>query len=215
VKLETNYRSGPRICDAANKLIAHNTARVEKWSITSEPDKQDEVSAISCGTEMGECEFIANCIRRFMEQGYAPREIAVLARYNMLARQIREYLVRADIPVMSQARREQVDGTTPSDMDAIEAERVEAAGNWAGGGGVTVSTIHGMKGAEAEVVFVAGCEEGQLPGRGDAEENRRLCYVAMTRAKSKLILTYAKQRFQYGTMTTPNPSRFLREGGLL
>ncbi len=82
---------------------------------------------------------------------------------------------------------------------------------------VTMLTMHSAKGLEFPCVYVVGMEEGVFPGQrvvGDdeeLEEERRLCYVAMTRAKEKLTLTNAKQRMLFGR-TTPNaPSRFLEE----
>ena len=82
---------------------------------------------------------------------------------------------------------------------------------------VTLMTMHSAKGLEFPCVYVVGMEEGIFPGNravGDEEEleeERRLCYVAMTRAKEKLTLTNARQRMLFGR-TTPNaPSRFLNE----
>lgn len=82
---------------------------------------------------------------------------------------------------------------------------------------VTLMTMHSAKGLEFPSVYVVGMEEGIFPGNravGDEEEleeERRLCYVAMTRAKEKLTLTNARQRMLFGR-TTPNaPSRFLDE----
>lgn len=82
---------------------------------------------------------------------------------------------------------------------------------------VHMMTIHAAKGLEFPVVFLVGMEEGIFPSmqaRGDSdklEEERRLCYVAMTRAMQKLILTYAEIRRQYGREEYHRPSRFLRE----
>ena len=82
---------------------------------------------------------------------------------------------------------------------------------------VTMMTMHAAKGLEFPQVFVVGMEEGLFPGNramGDAEEmeeERRLCYVAMTRAKEKLTLTNARQRTLYGKTTPCMPSRFLNE----
>ena len=82
---------------------------------------------------------------------------------------------------------------------------------------VTMMTMHSAKGLEFPCVYVVGMEEGVFPGQrvlGDEEEleeERRLCYVAMTRAKEKLTLTNARSRMLFGR-TTPNaPSRFLEE----
>ena len=82
---------------------------------------------------------------------------------------------------------------------------------------VTMMTMHAAKGLEFPQVFVIGMEEGLFPGNramGDGaemEEERRLCYVAMTRAREKLTLTNARQRTLYGRTTPCMPSRFLNE----
>ena len=82
---------------------------------------------------------------------------------------------------------------------------------------VTMMTMHAAKGLEFPHVYVVGMEDGLFPGNramGDAEEmeeERRLCYVAMTRAKEKLTLTNARQRTLYGKTTPCMPSRFLNE----
>lgn len=82
---------------------------------------------------------------------------------------------------------------------------------------VTLMTMHSAKGLEFPSVYVVGMEEGVFPGQrafGDEEEleeERRLCYVAMTRAKEKLTLTNARQRMLFGRTTPGRPSRFLEE----
>lgn len=82
---------------------------------------------------------------------------------------------------------------------------------------VTMMTIHSAKGLEFPVVYVVGMEEGIFPGSSaqyseeELEEERRLCYVAMTRAKEKLVLTNCRQRMLYGRTSANPPSRFLDE----
>ncbi|MBP3894159.1 MAG: UvrD-helicase domain-containing protein [Atopobiaceae bacterium] len=82
---------------------------------------------------------------------------------------------------------------------------------------ITMMTIHSAKGLEFPVVFVAGMEEGLFPHRtheGDGasiEEERRLAYVAITRAERRLYLTYATTRRVFGSVQTNPPSRFLNE----
>lgn len=78
--------------------------------------------------------------------------------------------------------------------------------------GVTFSTIHGAKGREWDVVMVIGMEEGVLPGRGDIEEERRLAFVAITRARHYLSLSSVeRRRTQWGQEVKCQPSRFLEE----
>ena len=82
---------------------------------------------------------------------------------------------------------------------------------------VTMMTIHSAKGLEFPVVFIAGLEEGLLPHsqsmleRDELEEERRLMYVAMTRAKERLYLLRAKSRMLYGETKNNTPSQFLAE----
>ncbi len=83
---------------------------------------------------------------------------------------------------------------------------------------VTLMTLHAAKGLEFPVVFIVGMEEGLFPSErmgdpSDIEEERRLAYVGMTRAKEKLYLTFAKSRFTYGSRNYSMPSRFLTELG--
>lgn len=82
---------------------------------------------------------------------------------------------------------------------------------------VTLMTIHAAKGLEFPNVYVVGMEDGVFPGssavydQDELEEERRLCYVAMTRAKERLTLTNARQRMLYGRTSANLPSRFLDE----
>ena len=78
-------------------------------------------------------------------------------------------------------------------------------------------TLHSAKGLEFPVVFLVGMEEGVFPGfksigeDKDIEEERRLCYVGVTRAREKLFLTRSKQRTTFGSTSFNQPSRFLKE----
>lgn len=82
---------------------------------------------------------------------------------------------------------------------------------------VQLMTLHSAKGLEFPVVFIAGVEEGLFPHKmsieepGRLEEERRLCYVGVTRAMQKLYLTHAETRRLHGKEVFPRPSRFLRE----
>lgn len=82
---------------------------------------------------------------------------------------------------------------------------------------VKLMTIHAAKGLEFPVVFVGGLEETLFPNamsintREELEEERRLFYVAITRAKTRLWLTYANNRYRFGNLTQNDPSRFIEE----
>ena len=94
-----------------------------------------------------------------------------------------------------------------SDMDKLDRS-AEA---------VTFMTLHNAKGLEYPVVFMVGLEEGLFPHANslvdpsELEEERRLCYVGMTRARERLYLTYAQSRLLYGSLQYNQPSRFLSE----
>lgn len=85
---------------------------------------------------------------------------------------------------------------------------------------VTLMTLHAAKGLEFPVVFMAGMEEGIFPhsrvyeaGPSELEEERRLCYVGMTRAREELHLSYAASRLQFGQRGYNPPSRFIADMG--
>lgn len=97
-----------------------------------------------------------------------------------------------------------------SDIDGIQEN-----------GFVSVATIHAVKGLEFKVVFLIGLEEGILPisralnSNSEMEEERRLMYVALTRAMEKIYLVYACKRFIYGKNNYEVESRFLKELGIV
>ena len=81
---------------------------------------------------------------------------------------------------------------------------------------VTLMTVHAAKGLEFPVVFIGGMEENLFPSQfctrpGEIEEERRLLYVAITRAMERCYLSYARQRFRNGQMAFNSPSRFLND----
>lgn len=92
-----------------------------------------------------------------------------------------------------------------SDIDTLEEKRDR----------ITCMTLHTAKGLEYPIVVIVGCEEGLLPHfktvdeTAAIEEERRLLYVGITRAKRQLMISYARQRYMHGTPSIQTPSRFL------
>lgn len=119
--------------------------------------------------------------------------------------------VRA-VAEMHQARR----GTLRSLLDSMTLD--DSASD--SPDGVSLMSLHSAKGLEYRAVFLAGVEEGLLPHArslqraSEVEEERRLCYVGMTRAKEMLHISYAQARLFGGRGSTGQPSRFIQEIGL-
>ena len=94
-----------------------------------------------------------------------------------------------------------------SDVDNLEEDEES----------VTLMTLHSAKGLEFPVVFLVGMEEGLFPGNKsigepkELEEERRLCYVGITRAKERLFMVCSRMRTTYGSTTYNSPSRFIKE----
>jgi DNA helicase-2/ATP-dependent DNA helicase PcrA len=81
---------------------------------------------------------------------------------------------------------------------------------------ITLMTLHNAKGLEYDTVFIVGCEDGAFPHmraleEGSEEEERRLCYVGITRAKQRLYMTWARERRLFGRSEHNFPSRFIDE----
>ncbi|HEU4706343.1 MAG TPA: UvrD-helicase domain-containing protein [Solirubrobacterales bacterium] len=94
-----------------------------------------------------------------------------------------------------------------SEQDSLDVEREDL---------VTLMTLHNAKGLEYDTVFILGCEEGAFPHmralqEGGEEEERRLCYVGITRARRRLYMTWAQSRRLFGQTERNLPSRFVDE----
>ena len=141
---------------------------------------------------------------------YDDKSVEGLSRYeNMqeLLNGIKEFSEREDIEDRSLAFFMQ-DVALLTNDDKDKGDNVDT---------VSLMSIHASKGLEFPQVFVVGLEENLFPSqmalnsRADLEEERRLFYVAVTRAEKKLHLSYATSRFRFGTLVNCEPSRFLDE----
>lgn len=112
------------------------------------------------------------------------------------------------------------DATLSSYLESVTLESEIDSENGDDGNSVVLSTVHACKGLEFKIVFIVGSEDGLFPLQRsldnilDLEEDRRLMYVAVTRAKEKVYITRAKSRFLYGNRHETRESRFLKEMGL-
>ncbi|HEX7311231.1 MAG TPA: UvrD-helicase domain-containing protein [Gaiellaceae bacterium] len=155
---------------------------------------------------------VPELVERVLEQsGYLPaleaeRTIEAQGRIENLQELVgvaREYVENAQEPSLSSFLQEI---SLYSDQDAMRGD----------GSLVTLMTLHNAKGLEFRAVFVIGMEEGLFPHaraieEQGIEEERRLCYVGMTRAQERLCLTHASSRMLFGNRAYNLPSRFLDE----
>jgi DNA helicase-2/ATP-dependent DNA helicase PcrA len=162
-------------------------------------------------------------------------DFSVLYRTNAQAKAIEEAFLVSGIPyqvvgrtssLQSKEREETIaylhslaepDDPGPAPTEADEAKLLTSADFFdPRANAVTLSTMHTAKGLEFRVVFISGVEDGLVPFTiterdTDIEEERRLFYVGMTRAKEELFLLHVRSRFLYGRRISPSPSPFLGE----
>ncbi len=162
---------------------------------------------------------ITDLVRRVVrESGYG----AALEQEKSVESRIRLENLNELLTATEDFQEQNRDASLPAFLDQValitDSEEQAAAENRRGSSdSVTLMTLHNAKGLEFGVVFLAGMEEGLFPhsrsaeSEDDLEEERRLCYVGITRAKEKLILTHAAERRLYGYPQANLVSRFLRE----
>jgi DNA helicase-2/ATP-dependent DNA helicase PcrA len=163
-------------------------------------------------------------------------DFAVVYRTNAQAKAVEEAFLASGIPyqvigrkksLQSREREETIaylrsladpeQNETGGPCDSNEARLLDAADYFdPRANAVALTTMHTAKGLEFRTVFIAGCEDGLAPFAPDGEdvameEERRLFYVGMTRAKDELFLLRSRSRFLYGRSLTPSPSPFLAE----
>ncbi len=127
-----------------------------------------------------------------------------------------EKLMNIDVFVNSVVEFEKSNGDAGL-SEFLESITLEADIDYLGDDTVTVSTVHSVKGLEFKVVFIVGVEEGIFPlsrssySQKETEEERRLMYVAVTRAKERLFISYVQSRYLHGKRSYTSPSKFLSE----
>ncbi|MFH1136085.1 MAG: UvrD-helicase domain-containing protein [Pseudomonadota bacterium] len=217
VRLSRNYRSSETILRAAGQVISHNPgpSRVRLDAGFQGPAK---INTATLPTPKAEAEFVAYRIESLLggsshfaldsgragngpDAGLTLGDVAVLYRIHALAGPVAEALARSGLPFQQAG----VEPGQETDELNFSAEKI------------SLLTMHAAKGLEFELVFLIGLEEGLLPyhppGKppADLEEERRLFFVALTRAKRHLFLTRALSRTLFGKKRQPDPSCFWRE----
>lgn len=215
VRLKTNYRSQGTVLEAAQAALGSSedgclvphipaTAKVRLVRLPN-PKTEGEFICRSIEALIGGSSFLAidlgKASARAQEMSF--RDFAVLYRLNAVGDALEEAFSASGIPYQRATR------SDPKEEAEALDPRVEA---------VTLMTIHAAKGLEFPVVFLAGCDDGIIPYTiledtkecaADVDEERRLLYVAMTRAGRELILTHSAKRSLFGRSYESPPSRFL------
>jgi DNA helicase-2/ATP-dependent DNA helicase PcrA len=232
VSLCDNYRSQAVILEAAKQIIRRNhsplprelRSRLEKGlpiEITTHPTERQEAELVVRKIEglLGGASYFtidSQWARKDHETySYGFSDIAILYRLRAQARRLEEALQRAGFPYRVYGKKNKSDeGKDAEDLEDYQKNEEGVPK----GEGITLMTVHRSKGLEFPVVFLVGCEEGLFPySRSEAphptetEEERRLFYVGVTRAKNRLFLSHARQRMLFGKVLRPGPSPFLSD----
>lgn len=189
ISLEKNYRSTGKILEAANNVISKNKRRRGKNLFTQEKIGE-KLEAFEARDERHEADIIAQKIKQLIKKGSEP-SIAILCRTNFQFFLLEKAFFENSVPFQA--------GTTQDDF--IE-EKIP----------VRLMTVHSAKGLEFDYVFIPGLEKGLFPHfAGDKEEERRLFYVALTRAREKVFLSFCRYRHAFGSKQINQPSQFLSD----
>ncbi len=209
-----------------SRVLAHaNTLGISIWDAASEPERVPGLGAAAI-----------KALRRFMGTMHVLRErvdagapIAALLKETLQESGYLEAL-EAERTIEAQGRIENLEELVNVAVEYDVADGESTLGDFLqqvalisdsdertdDDGLVTLMTLHNAKGLEYPIVFIIGCEEGVFPhsralDEGGLEEERRLCYVGITRAERDLYLTYARTRQAFGARSYGLPSRFIGE----
>jgi DNA helicase-2/ATP-dependent DNA helicase PcrA len=225
-RIVNSPRRGIGSTSLSRVLAFANTIGISIWEAASEPEQVPGLGAAA-----------VKALRRFMGAMQVLREraesgagIAALLREMLQETGYLETL-QAERTIEAQGRIENLEElvNVAVEYDASDSAEsslpeflqqialvADADGRSDDDGLVTLMTLHNAKGLEYPIVFIIGCEEGVFPhsralDEGGLEEERRLCYVGITRAERDLYLTYARTRNVFGARTYGIPSRFVGE----
>lgn len=224
LSLSENYRCARDIVSASGQVIAgQRDMRVPE--ITAQMYMQGRLTVFEAASDRAEAEYVVHAIEKMLggtslfsrDSGRVGSgevaelsfgDIAVLYRLNSQRLTLLEAFERSGIPhhVFGTKTTDPVDEVCPRPVReaTLNVEKV------------SLMTIHAAKGLEFSCVFIVGCEEHILPldlegMASDPDEERRLLYVGMTRARHRLFLVYARRRRLYGKIFRHGPSIFLAD----
>ncbi len=224
LSLRENYRSAKNILSASTQVIGKARSQFVP-DLIARIYHEGRLTIYEAMTDKAEVEFVVHQIeklvggtslfskdtKRITPEDFGERsfgDMAVLYRLNSQRRTLQEALDRGGIPyrVSGPKSKELFDQVCPLRGEDIEIDSEK----------VSLLTLHAAKGLEFPVVFIVGCENNLLPlnlegMKSNPEEERRLFYVGMTRAKERLYLIYSKRRNLFGKTYENEPSEFLAD----
>jgi superfamily I DNA/RNA helicase len=211
--LQENYRSAPALLTAAGQVIGG-------VQLLARMKTEGKLVIHQAATDLAEADYAARQIEKLiggLDMNTSRRavrslgDIAILYRLNAERHVMAQALDHLGIPYqIAQKPKNSPEYSDEAVLGRLEEEleyNVEK---------VSLMSLHAAKGLEFPVVFIIGCEDNLLPlnikeMKSDPEEERRLFYVGMTRAKEHLYLTLARRRQLYGQTMMQTPSRFLAD----
>ncbi|MBI3314543.1 MAG: ATP-dependent helicase [Candidatus Omnitrophica bacterium] len=229
--LNENYRSAPNLLQASGQVIGQG-GKQDNFQLVAQIHSEGRLVVHEAATDRSEAEYIAHEIEKMVgglsllsnfvrRHGHVPRtfgDMAVLYRLNAQKICLIQALEHLGIPYQAsptagQAGQALRPGSGQADDAVLRAAEETLDYNVEK---VSLLTLHAAKGLEFPVVFITGCEEHLLPldiegMTGDRQEERRLFYVGMTRAKEFLFLTRAERRQLFGKGMFNGPSPFLAD----
>lgn len=223
LQLTENYRSSANLLTASSQVIAAANARersAEQFELIAKMRSQGKLVIHEAATDRAEADYIAGQIEKLVGgmdmlsargAGATFGDIAILYRLNAQRHVIAQALEHLGIPYKVSAKPLRKSGYSDQDVLGQYEEVLDYSVEK-----VSLLTIHAAKGLEFPVVFMAGCEDKLLPlnvqeMQSDPQEERRLFYVGMTRAKHCLYLTHAGRRQLFGKTVFHGPSPFLAD----
>ena len=208
---------------AVDSLVASTEAmgQVEKVVVRKVSDFVKMINELSAmRMEMGVCDFAKEVMLRSgilheLEKEKKPENDTAKDYLDQLLAMMSSYEDECDREIEEGLREESQTPTIDEWMQSVMLQTDQD--NEDDGNKVTLMTVHSAKGLEYDYVYIVGMEEGLFPSSrsvesvADLEEERRLMYVAITRAKRAAMLSYSEMRRVWGKTENASPSRFLRE----
>ena len=211
--LQENYRSAPSLLTASGQVMGG-------VQLLAKLSTQGKLVIHQAATDRAEADYVAHQIEKLiggLDMNTSRRavrslgDIVILYRLNAERHVLGQALEHLGIPY--QVSQKHKKGEIYSDEDALGQNEEELEYNVEK---IALMSLHAAKGLEFPVVFIIGCEDNLLPldlmgMKGDPQEERRLFYVGMTRAKEHLYLTYTRRRQLFGQTLIQNPSPYLAD----